>query len=88
MAAIDQVVAALPATHIQTLDAYDNPAIGEAGWRALADALPSLPQKSWRYLMKAWTRGSQSVARSQVCQRTPDSTRVGAPAFRTWILAP
>jgi len=43
-AGLTAVAAALPATQIQTLDAYDTPAVGEAGWRALADALPSLPQ--------------------------------------------
>lgn len=40
------IAAALPATQMETLDAYDNPAIGEVGWAALGAALPQLTQLS------------------------------------------
>ena len=36
------VAAALPRTAIEALDAFDNPAVGAAGWAALGAALPTL----------------------------------------------
>jgi hypothetical protein len=32
----------LPYTAIETMDAFDNPAVGAAGWAALGPALPEL----------------------------------------------